>query len=249
MHQEFVFQAASPAKGLDMKLHSSVFILALLVAGCSKDKSDSAFKPVNSGDAAMLNSERGTFETSEDPPIQANTHLAAGQLAESQEDYAGAIRQYEQALKTQPDMPAVYYRLGVLYSRLKQFPKAIDSWKTYIEQTNDSASGYSNLAFCYELAGNPNDAEQTYLKGIARDPQNQPCRVNYGLMLARQGKLNEATLQLQAVLPPADVMYNLGSVYEQKGRKEEAKAYYRKALELNPQLGDARTRLTALDSE
>ena len=65
-------------------------------------------------------------------------------------------------------------------------------------------------------------------------------------MLARLGRTAEATLQLQAVLSPADVHYNLASVLEHQGRKEAAKAEYRKALEPDPTLDDAQTRLSAL---
>ena len=40
--------------------------------------------------------------------------------------------------------------------------------------------------------------------------------------------------------------YNLGSVFEQQGKIDQAKAYYRKALEQDPSLRDARARLAAL---
>ena len=56
------------------------------------------------------------------------------------------------------------------------------------------------------------EAETAYLRGIERDPKNVPCRTNYGLMLARLGRTAEGTLQLQAVLTPAEVHYNLASV-------------------------------------
>jgi Tfp pilus assembly protein PilF len=86
-------------------------------------------------------------------------------------------------------------------------------------------------------------AEQTFQRGIDKDPKNMQCRVNYGLMLARAGRESEAVNQLQAVLRPAQVHYNLGSVYEQMGRKAQARMHYSKALELNPDFEDAQTRL------
>jgi tetratricopeptide (TPR) repeat protein len=65
-------------------------------------------------------------------------------------------------------------------------------------------------------------------------------------MLARLGRTAEATLQLQAVLTPGEVHYNLASVLEHQGRREAAKMEYQRALELDPDLADARQRLTAL---
>ena len=46
-------------------------------------------------------------------------------------------------------------------------------------------------------------------------------------------------LQLQAALSPAEVHYNLGSVYEQQGKIEQARAEYQEAIKLDPKLIDA----------
>ena len=48
-------------------------------------------------------------------------------------------------------------------------------------------------------------------------------------------------------LSPAEVQYNLGSICEQQGKRIEAKAYYEKALALDPKLRDARIRLAILN--
>ena len=143
-------------------------------------------------------------------------------------------------------MPEALFRLGIDYAKLKQYPQAIATWKQYIKTTNESASGYSNLALCQELSGDGTSAEASFRKGIERDPKNEPCRVNYGLMLAKQGRISEAVLQLQAVLPPADVHYNLGSVYEQQGKIEQARAEYQEAIKLDPKHNDAQLRLASL---
>src|SRR6185437_11638095 len=116
----------------------------------------------------------------------------------------------------------------------------------YIDATGGSATAYSNLGFCQELAGNSSAAEAAYKKGIADDPHNEPCRVNYGLMLARGGHPSEALLQLQAVLPPAQAHYDLGSVYESLGHKQEARAEYQRAVDIDPQMGDAKAKLDGL---
>ena len=66
-------------------------------------------------------------------------------------------------------------------------------------------------------------------------------------MLARHNRRNEAIIHLQAVLPPAQVHYNLASTAEAQGDRPQAIADYKKALELSPDLTDARTRLSALE--
>jgi tetratricopeptide (TPR) repeat protein len=226
-------------------------VLSLAVAGgCDKNKSQQA---QSQRDREIAQRQRGEakaqadeFESSEDPPFTADTRFAAGQLAESQRQFDNAIAQYRAALKLNPKHLDSMFRLGAVYVQTKRFDEAIATWQRYLKLTNDSPQGYNNLALAYDAAGKPNEAAQAYQAAIARDPNHQASRVNYGLMLARQNQLEAAIAQLSVVLPPAAVHYNLGSVFEQQGRTEEAKAYYRKALELDPKLRDARARLSVL---
>jgi tetratricopeptide (TPR) repeat protein len=220
---------------------SVLALAALLAAGCQSSNNSSAGAKSN---PRTTNPDK--FETTADPPLKARTRFAAGQLAESQGDTNRAIQQYWEAVKVDPKCDEALFRLGVLYCQLKDYPDAIISWKLYLKATNDDATGYSNLAFCEELAGHRAAAESAYRKGLEKDPQNRACRVNFGLMLARDNKLSEATIQLQTVLTAAEVHYNLASVMEQQGKKDQARAEYRKALDLDPNLSDAQVRLDVM---
>jgi len=219
---------------------------AMALAGCGGDGND-GIRGVSRGEAASLNSEHSRFESSEDPAFTAQTHYAAGQLAESQGNARAAIEQYRAGLKVEPGHRASLYRLGVVYAQVRAYPEAIATWEEYVKRTGGDATAYANMGFCHELAGQSDVAEAAYQKGIAKDGKNNASRVNYGLMLARAGRGNEALIQLQAVLTAAQAHYNLGSVYEQMGKKAEAKAEYRKALELDPGLGEAKTRLAGVE--
>jgi tetratricopeptide (TPR) repeat protein len=222
-------------------------VAGILFPGCGEKDNNGAMTGVPTDKALTMNQERSGFETSQqDPPIKAQTHFAAGQVSESQGDYAGAVRQYKETLKLSPNHKGALYRQAVCLSHLKKFPEAVASWKKYIEVTDGDVRGYSNLGFCYELAGQTDEAESAYLRGIAKDPKNVPCRTNYGLMLARLNRTAEAKLQLQAVLPPAEVHYNLASVLEHQGRREAARQEYQKALSLDPNMTEAQTRLSEL---
>ncbi len=218
-------------------------VITSAAAGCAANGRDG---DAPEADARVQAQTKTAFDTDKEPSITLDTRFAAGQLAEGQNNPAVAIKQYEEALKLKPDHVPSLYRLGVVFAQLKQYPKAVETWKKYIKATHNSASGYGNLGFCQELAGDFKAAEGTYLKGIAKDGRNQPCRVNYGLMLARQDRMTDAITHLRAVLTPAEVSYNLGSIHEQRGHKEQAKAEYEKALALDPEFLDARARLAAI---
>ncbi len=218
--------------------------LVVVLSGCSHG--NNGISAVGGDDANALNAQHSRFEQESDPDLTAQTRFAAGQLAESNGNIPAAIEQYHQALKVDPNQTASLYRLAVLQTRQKQFGEAVTTWETYLSATNDPA-GYANIGFCWDLAGRPEKAEAAYKKGIEADGTNEACRVNYGLFLARAGRGNEALLQLQTVLSPAEAHYNLGSIYEMQSKKDEARVEYRKSLEMNPALGSAKTRLAAIE--
>jgi tetratricopeptide (TPR) repeat protein len=226
-------------------------LLAALAAisGCAQQRPK--VRPVTSmpdAEAARLKAEGdGSFDRAKNPKYTPETRFAAGQLAESQKDLPRAAEQYREALKLNAEHLPSLYRLGIVYTEQRQFGLAIDVWNRYVTASRNSATAYSNLGFCYELAGQPAQAERAYKEGIARDSASDPCRINYGLMLARQNRINEAVLQLQKALPPAEVHYNLASVYEGQGRRDQARLEYRKALELKPDFDDAQARLDAIE--
>jgi tetratricopeptide (TPR) repeat protein len=239
-----------------------VLLCLALAVGCKGNKKDpnapdqSAGKSArgNKGksDAKLEQAQRDArqkpdkFETSDDPPLSADTHFAAGQLSEYQGNFPAAIAQFQEALKLNPNHRNALYHLGQVYTATRQYGEAFAVWQRYLKVTNYSPAAYNNLALCYEQAGRLEDAEKAYKAGIEKDPSDPSCRVNYGLMLARHGRIDDATAQLQTVLSPAETQYNLGSVYEQLGNRDEAKRRYRKALELDPKLADARRRLADL---
>jgi tetratricopeptide (TPR) repeat protein len=224
-------------------------LLAVIAGGCaSSSKTDEQRQSGMLGGAADSNLKQ-PMVMEKDPPLRAETHFAAGQFAEAQGNFAVAATQYEKACALKQDYLLAEYRLGVCYSRMKNWEKAIPAWKNYIESTNGDTTAYSNLGFTYELAGDPQHAEEAYKLGIARNPKAQPCRVNYGLLLARTDRIQEAVAQFQEVLSPAQVHYNLASVYEQQGRTKLARDEYEMAVRLDPKLTDARSRLATLGLE
>ncbi len=190
-----------------------------------------------------------SIPTAKEPPLKANTRFAAGQLDESEGKLDAAIHQYNDALSIDPNHLPSLYRLGVIYAEKKDYDKSIEIWNQYLAASDNAPEGYGNLGYCYELAGKSKAAQATYQKGIDKDENNAPCRTNYGLLLARKGRIQEAVRMWNPVLTQAEIHYNLASIYLQDGRKQEAKAEYQQALNLDPTMIDARARLSDLGSD
>jgi len=183
-----------------------------------------------------------------DAPLTANVRFAAGQVAESQGDFRRAITQYEAAAKLDSTASVPLLRLGMIYTQLGEFDNAISAWNRFIKATNGDASGYCDLGYTLELAQRFPESETAYKTAIARAPKNETARVDYGLMLARRGRMNDAIVQLQVVLTPAQAHYNLASVLESEGKIDDARSEYQQALKLDPNMKDAQDRLTSIDT-
>jgi len=216
-----------------------IVLLAAIASACNTNN--------HPGSANQQNKAEDTLHP--DAPLTANTRFAAGQVAESQGDLPRAAAQYKEAIKLDPKAPAPLLRLGMVYANLKQYDDAVEVWNRYIKLTNGAAAGYSDLGLTQELAGRFKPAEEAYKTALQKDPTNETAHVNYGLMLARLDRTPEAIAQLQTVLTPAEVHYNLASVLESQDKIKEAKDEYQEALRLDPRMNDAKARLAALDSD
>ncbi|HEY0008796.1 MAG TPA: tetratricopeptide repeat protein [Tepidisphaeraceae bacterium] len=195
-----------------------------VISGCN-----SANKPQADGQPIDVNSD--SIAEAPQAGIKSETYLAAGDLAASRGQAEKAAAQYEKAAKATPNDPAVLKKLAMAYVNAGQRPQAIETWQQHLAATKGADESYGSLGYAYELAGDPTSAEKTYRDGIARNPKGPLSRINYGLMLVRNSRVEEAVTQMSTVLQPHEVNYNVASVYEQMGRKDLATFYFRRSLE------------------
>ena len=231
-------------------LMTGSILAAIALGGCASDKKkDDAAADAAAQQKYQILTGSTADAAAVEPRLNADTRFAAGRLAETQDKLDCAAIQYQQALRLNPNHVPSLYRLGIVYTKTKEFDKAVAIWNRYIKATGDAASSYSNLGFCYEMAGNVEQAEIAYKHGLDRDANNAACRTNYGLMLARQNRTTEAEVQLSAVLKPDEVSYNLAAVYEQQGAFAQAKQELKRALEANPRNVEAQSKLASLPQD
>jgi tetratricopeptide (TPR) repeat protein len=219
------------------KLIAWSMIAGLAIGGCSR-KNDPDNRPVAREPDPILDNQ--------DPTFTPAAHLAAGQLAESQGRAAVAAGQYRAGLALDSNHAELLFSLARVETVARNYDQAIAAWERYVQVTHESPTAWSNLARCHELAGHWTEAEVSYLRALVRDPNHEQTRVNYGILLAKRDRVDEAEQQLAAVLPLAAVHYNLASVYELKGNKPAAREEYHRAIELDPKFVEARQRLALM---
>lgn len=216
----------------------AVAVFAVL-AGCAGDPSGEQASHVPVDDRSIADEPM--------PAIKARTFIAAGDLCASKGQYDKAAFQYQQALKASPKDALTARKLALAHTKAGRMPEAVDAWKQYVTASDGSDDAYGSLGYAQELAGKPTEAEATYQAGIAKHSDGPLCRVNYGLMLVRKYDVDNAVKQLSVVLKPAEVNYNIASVYSDLGRKDLAQFYYKRALQCDPGFVPARQKLAMID--
>lgn len=143
-------------------------------------------------------------------------------------------------------------QLGADYMRHDQMDLASAKLKRAIDQDPDYAIAHSTLAFYYSRVGDNQTAESEYRKALSLEPNNGQIRNNYGVFLCGQGKVAEARrMLLDAVRDrdygtPAAAWTNAGVCSRQNKDDETAQEDFRKALQINPNFGDALAQMADL---
>jgi tetratricopeptide (TPR) repeat protein len=120
--------------------------------------------------------------------------------------------------------------------------KAITLYEDALKEVDPQidASGFLvNLATCYKLSGDFDQAAQTYLRAINANDKNWPAQEGYGRLLTAQGKYGKAL----GVFNGLDRAQKAGSVAELaawiawiEGRGELAAHFFQEAFRANPHL-------------
>ena len=144
--------------------------------------------------------------------IGSSTYIERGWSAIAGGDHARAIKELERALELAPNDPQAEVLLG---------------WAQMLREQYD-------------------DALFTYYKVLTRDPNNPLARVNLGYICLKKGIFGEAIEHLsKAIRQDQDrkaslyAHFYMGLVYLEREMYDDARAFFRKTLELGPNMLEA----------
>jgi tetratricopeptide (TPR) repeat protein len=66
-------------------------------------------------------------------PLKANKDIEVGTFYLKKGNYDAAIDRFEEATRLQPGFAAPYLKLGETYEKMKNLPKAVDAYKSYLQ--------------------------------------------------------------------------------------------------------------------
>lgn len=147
---------------------------------------------------------------------------------------------------------AANVNLGIAYMQRGKYQLALDKLNRAIQAKHDYAPAYNALGLLHQRLGDPDQAEKNFKQAIKLNPEDSRSLNNYGLFLCQQKQIEQAnTVFLQAAENPFNnkpeiAITNAGTCAYSNGQYDEARNYFRKALEKNPKVSPALIQLAEL---
>ena len=147
--------------------------------------------------------------------------------------------------------------------RYQEYERAIPALEFLTNKAPETINYWNQLATCYNKTGDQDAAEKAYQKLIQLDSANKDNYFNLGLIYKEQGKLSKARQYFETANDKAGgwgmAIYSIGLLYEQAARGCTfdfqtklvyllAQETYRRAVNTDPSLSQARDRINALSS-
>ncbi len=185
-------------------------------------------------------------------PENAKVYSSLGDVFALAGDHQAALDYYRKASAQDPKFLNPIYRTGDMLCKLRQFEEAEAAYQRALLLRPGLAVALRGLASCYADTGNHQRALATYDEAIQCGPTQWLNYYEKGLLLFRLGQFQEAAgfiLKATQLNPRVASVHNdLATTLVKLRRLPEAAAHYRTAIELDPELDDARSNLRKVES-
>ncbi len=197
-----------------MKKFFIVVLIAALAAayGCGS-------KPANSNVANASAEQVSQFANITD----AAQALAEGNRLMDENDTLTAIEAYRRAIEIDPDLPEAHFKLGIAYSLVemqmeqegrvsetvdakgkagseKQFEKAVESYKKWLDKNPDDDVAHYNLGRTYNKLHKDEEASKEFKQAVRLKPDDTEYQTELGSSLIRLAQYHEAIPPLKKAI-------------------------------------------------
>lgn len=139
----------------------------------------------------------------------------------------------------------VHTELGQKYMQQGKLEIALDNLNKALAYDSDYADAHTVIAVLYERIGDARQAEEHYRRAAQIKSKGGNELNNYGTFLCKIGRYDEAAQYFDRAMAdpfyktPDVALTNAGTCLLKGGKKEQAEASLRKALELSPNNAEA----------
>jgi type IV pilus assembly protein PilF len=156
-----------------------------------------------------------------------------------------AATQREDAARVHTELGQKYMQQGKLELALEKLTKALTFDPNYV-------NAHTVIAVLYENIGEPAKAEEHYRRAAELKPKGGSELNNYGTFLCKLGRYGESQAYFDRAnadpfyKTPAVALTNSGTCLLKAGKRDEAEAALRKALEMSPDETEALIQLATV---
>jgi len=130
-------------------------------------------------------------------PESAEAYMLAGEALDEMKDNAGAVEQFRAAVKADPKEPNVHFGLGYLLWGLMKYEEAAQEFQAELANNPDHAQALTYLADTDMQLGHPDAANPLLLKALKIDPSITLAHVDLGLLYSEAGRKDDALAELK----------------------------------------------------
>lgn len=165
--------------------------------------------------------------------------ISIARLTERHGNVQQARTMYTRIASEHPNHPAAHHRLGVLAGKAGNYQEALNHLARARQVGGNTSELLCDTGYLHYLQNNHAAAEEHFRAAIAADPHHKRAQNMLGLVLAEEGRFNEALVSFRRAVSEAEALSNLAYVQVQLGAFEDAEANYHSALALNQSLKPA----------
>lgn len=180
-------------------------------------------------------------------PANADAWLHAGNAYSQLSQFDQAERCYREAVEHKPQFAAAHHQWAELLRRRDDINQAIDRYRQAIKADRTYFPSLCNLATLLKSIGRHQEAIPYYATAIQAQPTLPDLRANIAICFAQSGRTSDSIQIAEDTatrFPNSALAFeSLGRVQQSCGQTENAKASYRRAIELDPKTVESRVLL------
>ena len=109
-------------------------------------------------------------------PEKAEEHRKAGNALFEKGDFPGAVKEYTEGLKRDPQSKALFSNRGKAYLKLLEFPTALKDIEKCLQIDPTFVKAYGTKGTIHHFMKEFHKALDAYDKGLKLDPENRDCK-------------------------------------------------------------------------